>query len=191
MRDIFRAGVFLEFVRLATRAEGPHGAHVRGAKRNRIDRRSRIILPLLFRYYLGDAGIKKKWSQKTAGLGKEAMAEEGGIDLSWPTEARARIIFVLVAPIMLPIVCTVPQPRLGGKARWFIFTFIGSLFSRPYVYRVNSEGLSIDQAILIVMDILIIVLIILQGWTMTKPLGFFVFGLYARFLVQAICREYE
>ena len=62
--------------------------------------------------------------------------------------------------------------------------------SRPYVYRVDSEGLFIDLAILIGMVILIIALIILQGWAMTKPLGYFMFGLYALFLVQAVCREY-
>ena len=39
--------VFLNFVRRSgtTRAAGPHGAHVRGAKRNRVDRRPRFILP--------------------------------------------------------------------------------------------------------------------------------------------------
>ena len=36
--DIHRVGIFLGFVWLATRAERPHEAHVRGAKRNRIDR---------------------------------------------------------------------------------------------------------------------------------------------------------
>ena len=37
--------VFLDvdFVWLTTPAEGPHGAHVQGAKRNRIDRRPRVI----------------------------------------------------------------------------------------------------------------------------------------------------
>ena len=38
---------FLDFVRLTTRAEGqtraPHGVHVRGARRSRIDRRSRLF----------------------------------------------------------------------------------------------------------------------------------------------------
>ena len=52
--DIFRVGIFLDFVRRSgtTRAEGPHGGalHVRRAKRNRIDRRSWIMLPLLCRY---------------------------------------------------------------------------------------------------------------------------------------------
>ena len=33
-----------------TRAEGPRGAHVRGAKRNRIDHHARMILPLSPRY---------------------------------------------------------------------------------------------------------------------------------------------
>ena len=35
--NIFRVDIFLDFVRLTTRAEGPHGAHARGAKRNRSD----------------------------------------------------------------------------------------------------------------------------------------------------------
>ena len=47
--NIFWMGIFLDFVRLTTRA--PHGARARGAKRNRIDRRSRFILPLPFRYW--------------------------------------------------------------------------------------------------------------------------------------------
>ena len=34
--NIFRVGIFLDFVRLTTRT--PHGAYVRGARRNRIDR---------------------------------------------------------------------------------------------------------------------------------------------------------
>ena len=37
--DVFRVGIFLDFVRLTTHT--PHGAHVRRAKRNRIDPRSR------------------------------------------------------------------------------------------------------------------------------------------------------
>ena len=48
---MFRVGVFLDFVRRSgtTRAEVPHGgaSHVRRAKRSRIDRRARIILPRL------------------------------------------------------------------------------------------------------------------------------------------------
>ena len=32
----FLVGIFLDFVRLTTRTGGPHGAYVRGAKRNRI-----------------------------------------------------------------------------------------------------------------------------------------------------------
>jgi hypothetical protein len=49
---LFRVGLFLDFVRRpgTTRAEGPHRAHVRGARRNRTDRCSRIISPLSFRY---------------------------------------------------------------------------------------------------------------------------------------------
>ena len=35
--NIFQVGIFLDFVRLTTRTMHPHGAHVRGARRNRID----------------------------------------------------------------------------------------------------------------------------------------------------------
>ena len=35
--NIFRVGIFLDFVWLTTRTEGPHGAYVRRARRNRID----------------------------------------------------------------------------------------------------------------------------------------------------------
>ena len=37
--DVFRVGIFLEFVWLTTRTMHPHGAYVRGAKLNRINRR--------------------------------------------------------------------------------------------------------------------------------------------------------
>ena len=45
-------GIFLDFVRLTTRAEGPHGGalHVRTAKRNRIDRHLTLFERLFFRY---------------------------------------------------------------------------------------------------------------------------------------------
>ena len=42
-------GIFLDFVRLATRAR--NDAHMRGAKRNRIDRRSRLFLPVFLGLY--------------------------------------------------------------------------------------------------------------------------------------------
>ena len=50
--DFFRVGIFLGFVRRpgTTRRRAPRGAHVRGAERNRIDRRSRTNLPLSFRH---------------------------------------------------------------------------------------------------------------------------------------------
>ena len=55
--DVFGAGVSLDFVRLATRQctpmarrYTPMGAHVRGAKRNRIGRSSRLLLPFLCRW---------------------------------------------------------------------------------------------------------------------------------------------
>ena len=52
--NIFRVGIFLDFVRLTTRAPHVGPQHVRRAKRSRIDRRSRITLPLSFRYVAGE-----------------------------------------------------------------------------------------------------------------------------------------
>ena len=67
--NVFRVGIFLDFVRrsgttcaraegalgaLTARAEGPHGAHVRGARRNRIDRPSRVF----YRSFAGRTFVK-------------------------------------------------------------------------------------------------------------------------------------
>ena len=57
-----RVGILLDFVRRSgtTRAEGPHVGpqHVRRAKRDRIDRRVWVTLPLSSRYRFRSAGIK-------------------------------------------------------------------------------------------------------------------------------------
>ena len=45
--NVFHVGIFLDFVRLTTRAPHVGPQHVRGAKRNRHDRRSQIVLPRL------------------------------------------------------------------------------------------------------------------------------------------------
>ena len=47
--NVFRVGIFLDSVTLSTRTMHPNGAYVRRAKRDRIDRRSQIMLPLLFK----------------------------------------------------------------------------------------------------------------------------------------------
>ena len=41
--NIFRVGIFLDFVWLTTRTMHPHGAYVRRARRNRIDRHGGVI----------------------------------------------------------------------------------------------------------------------------------------------------
>ena len=47
--NVCLVGILLNFVRLAAPTMHRHGARVRRAKRNRVDRRSRILLPLPFR----------------------------------------------------------------------------------------------------------------------------------------------
>ena len=52
--SVCRVGIFLDFVRRSgTTTCAPWGAHVRRAKRNRVDHRSPIILPLFCRYATG------------------------------------------------------------------------------------------------------------------------------------------
>jgi len=107
-------------------------------------------------------------------LSSYVVARQGKGDMAVSSSIGSNIFDILVGlPLPWLIRCLVPKDGV-----W------------PYVYRVDSEGLFIDLAILIGMVILIIALIILQGWAMTKPLGYFMFGLYALFLVQAVCREY-
>ena len=55
--DVLRLGIFLDFVRLTTRAEGPHGTRVRRAKRSRADRRSQSMSPFPFQASSADVAI--------------------------------------------------------------------------------------------------------------------------------------
>ena len=65
--SIFRVGIFLDFVRPTTRTMHPHGVHAWGAKRNRLDRCSLIMLPLLLPFqasmvhYEGHKTVGKLW----------------------------------------------------------------------------------------------------------------------------------
>ena len=56
--NIFRVGIFLDFVWLTTSTEGPHGAYVRGARRSRIDRHRGGIEWLRYFMYSSDHGFQ-------------------------------------------------------------------------------------------------------------------------------------
>ena len=71
---------FLDFVRPTTRAEGPHGAHVRRAKRNRIDRGSRLIDGLRVRHD-GDKAMR-------ASVSTQALADGFKYGINEPCDAQ-------------------------------------------------------------------------------------------------------
>lgn len=86
-----------------------------------------IPLSALRDYYFKSADIQDKWNKKVNGLIKEAKAEEGTMDLSWPDTTRAQIIYVLIFPLMFLFWLTMPQTRAGSKEKYYVVTFVGSL----------------------------------------------------------------
>lgn len=48
--------------------------------------------------------------------------------MSWPNKCHKQIIYVFLAPILLPLWVTIPDVRKPESKRWFYCTFIGSIF---------------------------------------------------------------
>uniref|UniRef100_A0A0M3IA84 Na_Ca_ex domain-containing protein n=1 Tax=Ascaris lumbricoides TaxID=6252 RepID=A0A0M3IA84_ASCLU len=53
---------------------------------------------------------------------------EKPVDISWPATTSGRIIYICLAPIMLPLYFTLPDAKRTSSKRFFIVTFIGSIF---------------------------------------------------------------
>ncbi|VDM99762.1 unnamed protein product, partial [Thelazia callipaeda] len=57
---------------------------------------------------------------------KKEESEEP-IDISWPSNCRSRLSYLILAPIMLPLYFTLPDSKkLSGK-KYFYVTFVGSM----------------------------------------------------------------
>ena len=60
--------------------------------------------------------------------GDAEVAEEAeGLDLSWPNTGRARITYLVWAPILIPLGLTIPDCRKDHLAKYFMVTFFGSI----------------------------------------------------------------
>lgn len=76
---------------------------------------------------------------------------------------------------------------VGLPLPWLIYCWWPS---KPSTVKIGTEGIWVSILILLAMLVLIILSIHLQGWKLTKTLGYIMFFLYVAFLLQAILREY-
>ena len=76
---------------------------------------------------------------------------------------------------------------VGLPLPWLIFILYPN---GDDVVFIGADGIWLSIMILLGMLVLIIVSIHLQGWKLTKTLGFIMFSFYIAFLAQAVLREY-
>lgn len=74
--------------------------------------------------------------------------EEEPLDLSWPSEWRKRINYILVAPIIFPLWIMLPDVRNPEKKKWYMCTFFGSIiwiaiYSYLMIWWANTVGKTI------------------------------------------------
>ncbi|VDM39819.1 unnamed protein product [Toxocara canis] len=70
---------------------------------------------------------------------------EKPVDISWPPTTSGRFTYLCLAPIMLPLYVTLPDTKKPSSRRYFVVTFIGSifwiaLFSYLMVWWANTIG---------------------------------------------------
>ncbi|XP_044746251.1 sodium/potassium/calcium exchanger Nckx30C isoform X2 [Coccinella septempunctata] len=71
------------------------------------------------------------------------------MDMGWPSGARKRITYVILAPIVFPLWLTLPDTRSPRGKKWFPVTFIGSIvwiaaYSYLMVWWANMVGHTIE-----------------------------------------------
>ena len=69
------------------------------------------------------------WDKHAAKNEEDAAGEEDaeGLDLSWPSTGRARLTYLIWAPILLPLGLTVPDCRKPSLEKYYVFTFFLSI----------------------------------------------------------------
>ncbi|KAL5004489.1 hypothetical protein ScPMuIL_017945 [Solemya velum] len=69
-------------------------------------------------------------SANSAETQEPAFGEEDNepLDLSWPSTCTKRMTYIFLAPIIFPLWITLPDVRRPEKKRYFVVTFIGSIF---------------------------------------------------------------
>jgi len=75
----------------------------------------------------GEVDLKEDGEEKKEKKEEEEEEDEEGLDLSWPEGTSARINYLLTAPIVYPLVYTLPNCKKDEGKRWFWITFFGSI----------------------------------------------------------------
>ncbi|XP_045471305.1 sodium/potassium/calcium exchanger Nckx30C isoform X3 [Harmonia axyridis] len=71
------------------------------------------------------------------------------MDMGWPSSAKKRISYVILAPIVFPLWLTLPDTRSPRGKKWFPITFIGSIlwiaaYSYLMVWWANMVGHTVE-----------------------------------------------
>lgn len=69
------------------------------------------------------------WEKHAAKNEDDAAVEEEseGLDLSWPSTGRARLTYLVWAPILIPLGLTIPDCRKSHLVKYYGLTFFGSI----------------------------------------------------------------
>ncbi|EFO20622.1 K -dependent Na /Ca exchanger, partial [Loa loa] len=88
-------------------------------------------------------------------LKESANKSEIPINISWPSSTKARLSYLFLAPIMLPLYYTLPDSRNSSSRKYFVITFMGSIlwigfFSYLMVWwaKVIGETLNVPDEIM-------------------------------------------
>uniref|UniRef100_A0A915PFK8 Sodium/calcium exchanger membrane region domain-containing protein n=1 Tax=Setaria digitata TaxID=48799 RepID=A0A915PFK8_9BILA len=60
-------------------------------------------------------------------LEKRTNESETPVDISWPSSTRARLSYLFLAPIMIPLYYTLPDSKNASSRKYFVITFVGSI----------------------------------------------------------------
>ncbi|KAL3288167.1 hypothetical protein HHI36_002618, partial [Cryptolaemus montrouzieri] len=71
------------------------------------------------------------------------------MDMGWPTGARKRLTYIVLAPIVFPLWLTLPDTRSPEGKKWFPITFLGSIlwiaaYSYLMVWWANMVGHTVE-----------------------------------------------
>ncbi|VDK69079.1 unnamed protein product [Litomosoides sigmodontis] len=95
------------------------------------------------------------FDQECAELKESSSEMKEPINISWLSSTKARLSYLFLTPVMLPLYYTLPDPKNASKKKYFIITFMGSIlwigfFSYLMVWwaRVIGETLSIPDEIM-------------------------------------------
>ncbi|XP_044746254.1 sodium/potassium/calcium exchanger Nckx30C isoform X5 [Coccinella septempunctata] len=94
-------------------------------------------------------GVAGSLTDSLDAVGEPEEEPPEAMDMGWPSGARKRITYVILAPIVFPLWLTLPDTRSPRGKKWFPVTFIGSIvwiaaYSYLMVWWANMVGHTIE-----------------------------------------------